>query len=57
VNRLPPSWPAPRDDTTETVDGLYKLIVYKGVVLGGVLIRCPHPWVYRKPYLEVTDVD
>lgn len=43
---------------TETPDGgLVRLIVAAGEVVGAVVILNPQPWVYRRPFLEPSDVD
>jgi len=45
-------------ECTETPDGaLVKLVVRGGEVVGGVIIRAPCPWVYRKRHLLPSDVD
>lgn len=36
---------------------LVRLIVVDGEPIGGVAIPTPHPWVFRRPYLEPSDVD
>lgn len=47
----------PRLPDTETLAGLVRLVVEGREVVGAVVIRCPVPWVYRRPYLVPEDVD
>ena len=44
-------------DTHTALGGLVRLIVHEGKVVGATVIACPHPWVYRKAYLVLEDVD
>ena len=47
-----------REDTYTATGGLVRLVVgHGGEVLGGVVVECPLPWVYRRPYLRPEDVE
>jgi hypothetical protein len=50
--------PAAEDRFTHTADGgLVRLVVDRGEVTGGVIIRTPCPWVYRVAHLVREDVE
>jgi hypothetical protein len=49
-------WDSPQDTFTST-GGLIRLIARNGEFVGAIVVHCPWPWVWRRPYLCAEDLD
>ena len=46
-----------QSDTFTSTGGLIRLIARDHEFVGGVVLHCAWPWVYRREYLSAEDVD